>query len=123
MFLDPLGVYQSVRPPILGIDNRDGGVGVISGLGYLNVDLSIKKSLRIYEKYSLEFTGVLQNVMNHLDFASPSLSLQSTTNWGVTKTQGNAPRQIQMGVRAPHQGTAPVFRGRSFAFAMPGLKC
>ena len=54
----------------------------------------------IYEKYSLELTGVFENVMNHLDFANPSLSLQSTGSWGVTKTQGNTPRQIQMGLRA-----------------------
>jgi hypothetical protein len=38
-------------------------------------------------------------VMNHLDFANPTVSLQSTSSWGVTKTQGNTPRQIQMGLR------------------------
>lgn len=85
---------------MLGLDNRSGGGGRISGLGYLNVDLSVKKKLVVYEKVSMEFTGVISNVMNHLDFSNPSMSLQSTSNWGTTKTQGNAPRQIQMGVRA-----------------------
>ena len=100
MFADPVSVYANVRPPILGIDQRDGGVGSISGLAYLNLDLSVRKRMVIYEKYSLEFSGIFYNFMNHLDFANPSLSLQSTTNWGTTKTQGNSPRQIQMGLRA-----------------------
>jgi hypothetical protein len=99
-FSNPAAVFDSVRPLLLGLDSRSGGGGRISGLGYLNVDLSVKKRLVVYEKVSMEFSGVLTNVMNHLDFANPSLSLQSVTNWGATKTQGNAPRQIQMGVRA-----------------------
>ena len=100
MFADPAAVFNNVRPPILGIDQRDGGVGSINGLNYLNVDLSVRKRMVIYEKYSLEFSGIFYNFLNHLDFANPSLSLQSTTNWGTTKTQGNSPRQIQMGLRA-----------------------
>jgi hypothetical protein len=100
MFTNPVAVFDTVRPLILGLDSRSGGSGVISGLPYLNLDFSIKKRLTIYRKYSLEFSGVFQNVMNHLDFANPSLSLQSSSSWGVTKTQGNLPRQFQMGVRA-----------------------
>jgi hypothetical protein len=100
MFTNPVAVYDSVRPLILGLDTNSGGAGRISGLPYLNLDLSIKKKLVAYEKYSLELTGVFTNVMNHLDFANPTLSLSSSTAWGVIKTQGNTPRQIQMGVRA-----------------------
>jgi hypothetical protein len=100
MFPNPVAVYDSVRPLILGLDSRSGGAGRISGLPYLNLDLSIKKKLIAYETYSLELTGVFENVMNHLDFANPSLSLQTANSWGVIKTQGNTPRQIQMGVRA-----------------------
>jgi Carboxypeptidase regulatory-like domain len=99
-FTNPAAVFDTVRPLLLGLDSRSGGAGRISGLGYLNLDLSIKKKLVIYEKVNLEFSGVLNNAMNHLDFAQPSLSLQSSTNWGTTKTQGNSPRQIQMGIRA-----------------------
>jgi hypothetical protein len=100
MFTDPIGVFDSVRPLILGLDSNSGGAGRISGLPYLNLDFSIKKKVTILEKYSLEFTGVFQNVMNHLDFANPSLSLQTSSSWGVIKTQANTPRQIQMGVRS-----------------------
>jgi hypothetical protein len=97
MFANPVAVYDSVRPPILGLDNDDNRA--LSGLPYLNLDFSIKKRITVLEKYSLEFSGVFQNVMNHLDFANPSVSLQSASSWGVTKTQGNSPRQFQMGLR------------------------
>jgi hypothetical protein len=100
MFTNPVAVYDTVRPAILGIDERDGGDGPISGLGYLNVDMSVKKNLVVWETGSLEFSSVFYNVMNHLDFANPSLSILSPTSFGVTKTQGNSPREIQMGVRA-----------------------
>jgi hypothetical protein len=99
-FTNPVAVYDSVRPLLMGLDARSGGGGRISGLGYLNLDLSVNKKLVVWEKVSMNFTGVITNVMNHLDFANPSMSLQSVTNWGTTKTQGNNPRQIQMGVRA-----------------------
>jgi hypothetical protein len=99
-FSNPAAVFDSVRPLLLGLDSRSGGGGRISGLGYLNLDMSVKKRLVVYEKVSMEFSGVITNVMNHLDFSNPSLSLQSPTNWGTTKTQGNSPRQIQMGIRA-----------------------
>jgi hypothetical protein len=100
MFTNPAAVWDTVRPPILGLDSSNGGSGAISGLGYLNLDFSVKKRIQIYQKYSLELSGVFQNIMNHLDFANPSLSLQSAASWGVTKTQGNQPRQFQMGARA-----------------------
>ena len=100
MFTNPVAVYDTVRPAILGIDERDGGDGPINGLGYLNVDMSVKKNLMVWETGSLEFSSVFYNVMNHLDFANPSLSILSPTSFGVTKTQGNSPREIQMGIRA-----------------------
>ena len=99
IFSNPTAVFDTVRAPILGLDTRDGGTGPISGLPYLNVDLSVKKRLVVWRSGSLEFTGVFLNAMNHLDFSNPSLSLQSASSFGVTKTQGNSPRQIQMGVR------------------------
>jgi hypothetical protein len=97
MFTNPVAVYDAVRPPILGLDTNENRA--VSGLPYLNLDFSVKKKITVFEKYSVEFSGVVQNVMNHLDFANPSLSLQSATSWGVSKTQGNSPRQIQMGLR------------------------
>jgi hypothetical protein len=100
MFTNPVAVYDTTRPPILGLDLRDSGDGPISGLPYLNIDMSIKKKIVVWGKDSLELSGVFYNVMNHLDFTSPSLSINSSSSFGVTKTQGNSPREIQMGLRA-----------------------
>lgn len=100
MFSNPAAVWDTVRPAILGLDTNDGGAGPIRGLGYVNMDLTVRKKLVVYEKFSLEASGIFLNVMNHLDFSNPSLSLQSPGNWGTTKTQGNTPRQIEMGIRA-----------------------
>ncbi len=100
IFTNPAASFDTTRPPILGIDARDGGSGPISGLSFLNLDLSVKKDIAVFEKFNIEATGVFLNVLNHNEFANPSLSLQSLTNFGVTKTQGNTPRQIQAGLRA-----------------------
>ena len=100
VFTNPIATWDSVRPPILGLDTRNGGAGPISGLGYLNLDLSVKKRLVVFEKFSLEASGIFLNVMNHNDFSNPGLSLQSSANFGETKTQGNTPRAIEAGIRA-----------------------
>jgi hypothetical protein len=99
MFQNPVLMYQTTRPPILGIDYRDGGSGPISGLGYLNMDVSVKKQIAVYKKYSLELSGTFLNVLNHLDFTNPAFNINSSTSFGVTKTQGNTPRQIEAGAR------------------------
>ena len=100
MFTNPAAVWDTVRPGILGLDTNDQGAGTIRGLGYVNMDLTVKKKLVVYEKFNIEATGIFFNVMNHLDFSNPSLSLQSASSWGTTKTQGNSPRQIEAGIRA-----------------------
>jgi hypothetical protein len=53
-----------------------------------------------WERANLEFSGIMFNALNHLDFTNPSLSILAPASFGVTKTQGNSPRQIQMGIRA-----------------------
>jgi hypothetical protein len=102
MFNNPTLVYDTTRPPVLGLDSRDGGYGPISGLGYLNMDASIRKKIAVWETGSLELSGTFINVMNHLDFTNPGLSISTPTSFGVTKTQGNTPRQIEMGVRVSY---------------------
>ncbi len=99
-FTSPQAVYDSVRPPILGIDTRSGGDGVITGLPYWNMDVSIRKNLKVYERVNMEFSGIITNVFNHLDFGNGGLSLATPASFGVITSQANSPRQIQMGVRA-----------------------
>ena len=98
-FLSPQAVYDSTRPLVLGLDNRSGGDGVISGLPYWNLDVSVRKSLKLYESFNLELSGIMTNVFNHLDFANSGLSLATPASFGVITSQGNNPRLIQMGAR------------------------
>ena len=50
MFANPEAACNNVRQPILGYDTHDGGWGVYRGLPYWNVDLSVKKNMRITER-------------------------------------------------------------------------
>lgn len=95
------------RNPILGLDTRDGGYGVFTGLSYWNMDFSIKKSIHVAETVNLEFQGVFANVLNHnqwtdnfpcLCFAPAFGSVGGGT--GPLNVSGEAePRNIEIGAR------------------------
>ena len=98
-FANPLAVWNSVRPPILGLDKRDGGYGPITGLPYWNLDLSVKKNVKFTERFSGEFQAVFTNVLNHNVFADPTLDISNPDGWGVISSQGNTPRKMEFGLR------------------------
>lgn len=100
MFKDPVKVWNQVRPPILGIDSRDSGLGPISGMPYWNMDVSVSKNIRLAERVSFEFSTIFTNVLNHNVLADPSLSLTSASTWGVLSSQINTPRSMEFGLRA-----------------------
>jgi hypothetical protein len=60
------------RNPILGLDSRDCGIGCFPGLPYWNLDFSIRKNLRVAERFSLELQGVFANLFNHDQFLDPT---------------------------------------------------
>lgn len=101
VFSDPVASFGQFRAPILGVDmRRDGaGQGAIRGLPYWNVDLSVKKNIRISERFSTEFQFLFLNVFNHLVFANPVQDISNPGSWGVINTQGNTPRQMEFGIR------------------------
>jgi hypothetical protein len=99
MFSNPVSVFSQVRAPILGIDTKNPGVGPITGLPYWNMDMSIRKNLKVMESANLEFSGIFTNIFNHNDFGDPTLDISNPSAWGVVTAQGNAPRKIQFGVR------------------------
>src|SRR5271156_3258746 len=95
------------RNPILGVDTRDGGFGILNGLRYWNMDLSIKKNIRAAESFSLELQGVAANVFNHNQWLDPvasgAMGLFSPGTFGALpgsaqETTGGD-RQIEVGVR------------------------
>jgi hypothetical protein len=111
MFANPVAAWNNIRQPILGFDTHDGGIGVCRGLPYWNMDLSVKKLVKITERFSAEFQFVFTNVFNHNQWGDPNNLLLDTSNqagWGtlpgsVTASLplGNATfmRQIQFGIR------------------------
>ncbi len=85
--LFPNGVAQANnwRNPILGLDTRDGGNGILGGLPYWNMDISIKKNIRVAESINLEFQGVFANVLNHNQWTDNYLGLYN--NCGVRRSR------------------------------------
>ena len=103
-FPDGVAQANNWRNPILGIDTRDGGAGILGGLSYWNMDFSIKKSIRVVESVSLEFQGVFANVLNHNQWTDNYLGLYNNGGFGAlgynTGYNGEAePRNIELGLR------------------------
>jgi hypothetical protein len=104
IFQNPQATWLQVRQPILGYDVKDGGFGVYRGLNYWNMDLSVKKLVKITERFSVEGQFVFANIFNHNQLGDPTGDYLDTSNpgsWGtlpgtVTDT---TPRQIEFGVR------------------------
>jgi len=101
-FKNPVALWDTARPPILGMDEHNSGEGVMPGLRYWNLDLQVRKSLKVYERGVIEFSAISTNVLNHLVFSNGGLSLASSSSWGVITSQTNGPRQIQIGIRASY---------------------
>jgi Carboxypeptidase regulatory-like domain len=103
-FQNPAAQVTNWRNPILGVDTRDGGSGILSGLAYWNMDFSIKKNIRMAESVSLELQGVFANVFNHMQWTDNYLGLYGTSSFGAlgynTGYSGEGePRQIELGAR------------------------
>jgi len=75
LYADPSAVMNCFREPILGIDNGvNGGYGNFRGQAFWNVDLNIKKNLKITERIGAEFGALFTNVFNHSQLFDPSVN-------------------------------------------------
>jgi hypothetical protein len=83
---------------LISQDDR-AGRATIRGLPRLNLDLSIGKRTRFTGTIEGVFTAEIVNVFNSLQFNNPGLNLASPASFGVITSQGNTPRQIQLGLR------------------------
>jgi hypothetical protein len=110
LFGNPDAVLGTLRPPILGLDNNTGGVGVFRGLPYWNMDIRLVKDIRVTERIGLQFQYVVTNLFNHVVFADPTVGDAQTglgvdptvgpgSSFGVVNSQINNPRQQQFGLR------------------------
>ena len=105
MFSNPLSVYNQTRAPILGIDTKNPGVGPFMGQNYWNMDAEIKKTVRITETASFEFSFIAANAFNHRQFEDPYMDISDSPSWGVLNTQQESingtpfTRQMEFGGR------------------------
>jgi hypothetical protein len=99
MFSNPAAVWAQARPPILGMDTKNPGLGPFMGQPYWNLDGQVKKDVRIAESTTFEFSFIATNMLNHRQFFDPGMSLASPATWGVLSSQANAPRQMEFGGR------------------------
>ena len=108
LFANPEAVYNNFRNPILGMDTKNGGWGVLTGLPYWNLDMSIKKNLRITERIGAEFQIVFTNVLNHAQLLDPTgIALGASGTFGNLPGEGNgsnnagpySPRSMEFGFR------------------------
>jgi hypothetical protein len=108
LFADPEAVYNNFRNPILGMDTKNAGWGVLTGLPYWNMDLSIKKNIKITERIASEFQIVFTNVLNHAQLLDPTgIALGAPGTFGNSPGEGNGsnnagaytPRSMELGFR------------------------
>jgi hypothetical protein len=100
IFGDPTAVYNTIRPLILGFDKRSGGYGTFRGLRYWNLNMGVKKNLKVSERFSAEASLSVNNILNHNQLLDPSLTVTSTAaQFGLLGEEGTTPRTMEMGIR------------------------
>ncbi len=101
MFANPAAVFANVRPLILGLDTNTGGFGQFRGLPYWNMNLGVKKNIRVIERLSLEASINFINVLNHNQLLDPTLNIasQNPQTFGQLSTEGTYPRTMEFGIR------------------------
>jgi hypothetical protein len=101
MFADPAAVFSLVRPLILGLDGNTGGFGQFRGLSYWNMNLGIKKNVRVTERVYVEASVNFVNVLNHNQLLDPTLNIagQNPQTFGQLSTEGTYPRTMEFGIR------------------------
>ena len=104
IFSNPVAVASTVHAPILGINSKDGGTGVMNGLNYWNMDFQVKKDIKLNERFGLETQFMFLNIFNHTNYANPvgdtlDMGYGETTQFGDVSSEANTPRQIEFGIR------------------------
>jgi hypothetical protein len=104
-FANPQAVANSARAPILGLDQNDGGSGILSNPPYWNMDFQIKKLTNLSERFSIETQFMFLNIFNHPQFnagstGSDPLDIGNLPGaWGDSSAQANNPRAMEFGIR------------------------
>lgn len=105
LFSNPQAVFSSFRPVLLSQDTTDGRGNPFWGLPFRNFDVSLGKTTKITEKINTRFSADFFNILNHPNFANPSLSYTNPAAFGVITgtfqppNRTNSARWIELGLR------------------------
>jgi len=111
LFSNAAAVYNNFRPFILGTDGSCGGGGQLRGQNRWNLDLGLTKDTMITERVGLQFYAQGFNVLNHMQYSDPFVSLADPGDFGALEGQygaltlggsgasANYTRIIQLGLR------------------------
>ncbi|HKY28424.1 MAG TPA: carboxypeptidase-like regulatory domain-containing protein [Pyrinomonadaceae bacterium] len=108
MFADPQAAFNSFRRIELSRDGRQGRAHAFRGPGFWNFDFRFAKETSITERVKYELSFDFFNVFNHVNFATPSLSLNNPAAFGVYTTQITPANRID-GARAIQAGMRVSF--------------
>ncbi len=106
LYSDPASVIGSFRAPILGVDTNPGSFA-LRGMPTWNLDFNIAKDFRITERVDIRLSAQFTNILNHHQFADPTLEdINDPTNFGVIGAQNpsgvidaSTPRAMELGMR------------------------
>jgi hypothetical protein len=104
VFRDPAAVFNSFRRLRLSQDTRSGR-GLLRGLGFQQLDLSLGKATQIRSGVRLVVSLDFINVFNQVNFSDPATNLFAPATFGVVTgqrindVQNIFPRRIQLGGR------------------------
>jgi len=59
------------------------GLGILQGPGEVNVNAGLSKQFSLTERFHLRFEATFTNVLNHANFAPPSLNISNQSTFGV----------------------------------------
>lgn len=94
-----IDVFNSFRPFVLGIDGAPSPDGNLRSPMVWQLDFAVTKDTRITERVHAQFFMQSQNFLNHNNWGSPNLNLQSPHNFGKISGGLTGPRIMQLGLR------------------------
>jgi Carboxypeptidase regulatory-like domain/TonB dependent receptor-like, beta-barrel len=74
-------------------------VGIITGPGQWNWDMSLQKNTKVTEWGTLQFRAEFYNLWNHPQFNNPASTAYTTATFGLIQSTSVEPRVIQFGLK------------------------
>ena len=98
MFQNPVAVARSCSRPLLSVQKQI-PFDELRMLPVWNFNLTVGKKIFMTERFNLDLSVESFNLFNVVNFAAPSLNLNSLSNFGVFTTQWNTPRRFLLGLQ------------------------